>query len=434
MSKRIYFALLTIVFSSSSVYAGPTVARFSLDNVLKELGYSSYDTSAVPLRNEDDLDAGLLGVPNEVVRLSEFRWPFTEYAASSTLSLAAVGLDGLSFPKMKDASSTVAVVDLPNAREGQASLIHKFTLAAAAHVSGLKFYGDSLLRVESTFKPARDLMNFNYAMSYLFMHVETGHQFRIEDDLPFDDIETIRGYGDSLYVVAHGKDKASLRFVVVEYDPFARKAIVRKEVTSEKLGINLLHSPVDLPGRDVWIFGDRDLFVQISQHDGRNWVNWVLKQEGDEVFLGPGPHQRMFQDTTRIEGSRDLYQVANDRGVIIAKGDGRALRPVVENFGVNPYQFLRAVTAGVVGQTADHPNYQHYLYTLDGKTEVLMEDRLVKGDYKDGGFSGITNIDKRTGQIFIMRTIYDQESLSKIPTSQAHVCAQLIHSILKPRK
>lgn len=90
------------------------------------------------------------------------------------------------------------------------------------------------------------------------------------------------------------------------------------------------------------------------------------------------------------------------------------------------FQHLRKVTAGLVGVAMNHPHYQHYLYRLNDTPQLLLEQRLIKADYRDGGIIGVSQIgDRNSGRFAIHRIVYDPVALGV--QQRASDCGNLLY-------
>ncbi len=144
-SFLVFSILFISTFSSIHVYAADPknepgridIQQISLKKLLRDLGYGFFSIKGVPLAGEteadvlDNVEAGMLGVPNSEVEIGRFEWPFSGFTASSDLSLIAFGFNEPGFPRLtrQQSKGKIAIVNLPDNDRQEASLLQLYDFA-----------------------------------------------------------------------------------------------------------------------------------------------------------------------------------------------------------------------------------------------------------------------------------------------------------------
>lgn len=413
--------LITFVSSSSGLCAPDQkivrVDEISLKKVLTDLGYGFFSMQGIPIRNADDFQAGLLGVPNSVEQFGRYEWPFTAFAASADLSMVAFGLNKIGFPKLtrEQVSGKVAIVNLPDTKAQAPVLLQLYDLTSidsSIYVSEVSFITNELLQI-STVAPKNSASDQQHTRNYWF--VSTTHKsilFNLIDELKDLDVINVRSFGESIYIVECREKKSPLStYRILRFNPIHKEHEILLTVQDPKMGRRLFYDPVNEQGRDVWRLGDNHLLVHFSSYDEnsgkyRSQVLEVKDSQASIFEIAEQSNNRLISGTNRF-----IRDYSEENVLQVQDGSGNTIRyPQLK--GEDSWIFLEAFPGGFVGIEGNWDKYRHYLLDLAGNLRTILGPRLVKATYYDGGFLGASNLKlKSHGDLLLYRVIYDPKLL-----------------------
>ncbi len=418
------FCLSTPSFGTEKIQ----VERISLDQALAEIGYTSSTYEGIPINDPADIvftKDGLSKVPKFQYTRSEY--PFSGgIAVNSRLDMMAAALDSRAFANNKEVNRKVGLFTFGPELELIPSLpkvTAKVLSFPGGHVGSVKFIGEDLLRVGMTSTNNRQVQPHTYHLQYYFKNLTSNDEYDLADELPFFNVLHVRHFSDTVYLVAdlpEGKKKVSdIRYSLVHYNPLNRKHKILTEFDSA-IGSDLLHSPVDLPHRDVYRFGSERVSILFSV--SRNQSGWV-------------PHHLRVDTRDLARPKVDLEVGAHLRDQSRNWIEGMAPEVATQEklkFQFPQYSTLRYFPSGMVAAVGNHPDYQHYV-AQNGSTTIehALTTRLISADYKDGGFAGVA-FSRGTSENHFIRVVYDSAALnaSVVPVP----CDDLLGNFLSQKK
>ncbi len=411
---KIKSILFATIFTCTTAAGGPPVVvqKFSLTEILKDLKYGPSTMTGIPIRNKDDLEAGLLGVPNSVVTISNFEWPLTTFASSIDMTTIAFGLDGREFTG-QNVNGKVVVVNLPE-NTTQAPAIEQIYDLSKFHnnlyVKDTFFINSHLLRIGATFEKNSQSTQ-QYTRNYWFVStLENNILFNLLDVLVELNPVNVRAFSETIYIV---ESKSSTHnpnvHHVVHFNPLTQE--FKTLLTIDGLsGSYLFHGPVDLPNRDVWRLGDDRLIIRYASPNKTRseWEYHHLVIIGDKASI---KDVRYPENQTMISGTTEYTYALRDDTLLVQTSSGETIRYTGDD-GVTAGLQLEAFPGGFVGIEANWDLYRHYLLDLNGNATPILQDRLITADYHEGGFIGVSNVALRShGQLILYRVIYNSQLL-----------------------
>lgn len=340
-------------------------------------------------------------------------WAIEKFAASPGLSLAAMVLNGSSFPN-QDLKGKVVVVNLADSLEqrSQVSFTYDFDsvlgVSKASKVNELRFISNDLLRVglyfggpdfSSSKKDYRFLTNGEERLPSV---LEGLAQFKPR---------SVHALTDFIYVLeTPGVNRSEDLYRVVFYNPHSGETKLLLERNRKSWGNN--GGPFNASERDIWQFEDvtivrfrvykedlgawEELFLFIENNKNAVVKQTPLLKEGRLLIRGASKYLREFQ-------ASDALHIRSDSGELITYR---------RTDKVNQSMELRGIPEGFIGVYAHGYNQVHYLLGLDGDVRPLTSDRLIHPQYESGGFIGVSQRSRVRGDFVINRVIYDQSLLS----------------------
>ncbi len=283
------------------------------------------------------------------------------------------------------------------------------------YAGDLRFMNNEILRVETIASRVNGPSN-SYYKNYWFVGVDKKKiHFNLLEELKGLNPVHVRAFDDSIYIV-ESKDKNSNKPVyrIIRFNPLQRTYKTLLTISDSHFGRNISHGPVDERGRDVWKMSDDHLIVFFSSYDDQEgWVGFRLEVAADTAKIVKAERPRQM---TLISNTTDFVRDFSDSNRLQIKTPSGKTVIYTGLYGKASWLSLEAFPGGFVGIEADWDKYRHYLLDLDGNLMQILDPRLVKAEYYEGGFIGASNVRLNSGELLIYRVIYSPELL----VAQAH--------------